>query len=362
MADTPLALAEQPLVLISSFTGGDQGGIQAYSLKLDSGELVAQQRTAGIENPFFFDLSPDQKTVYTIDTKSFGGPEPGNLAAFRLDSKDGRMTLLNRQSTQGTASCFVEVDQTGKSVLVANYSSGDVISYSVGTDGSLASTAQFVRHAGSSVNPSRQKEPHAHCFVISPNNRFAYAADLGIDKIVCYALDPSTAKLTPNVQPFTRTLPGAGPRHLTFHPNGKWMYVINELLNSVTRFDYSSETGVLIEQQTISTLPQGYTEVSHTADLKITPNGKYLYGTNRGHDSIACYRIADNGELSLIEITPSQGKGPQNLAITSDGRWLICANMPGNNVAVFRIGDDGAIKSAGTPIAQIGPACIRILQ
>jgi 6-phosphogluconolactonase len=248
-------------------------------------------------------------------------------------------------------------------VLAANYSTGNVASYSVKADGSLSEPVSFVQHEGSSVNPDRQKEPHAHCFVISPNNEFAFAADLGTDQIVCYRLDAAAAKLTPAQQPFVRTPPGTGPRHLTFHPNGRFMYVINELKNSVTLFDFLPDSGILIERQTIPTLPSDFDGTSYCADLKITPNGKFLYGTNRGHDSIAAYRIADDGQLTLIEITHSLGKGPQNLAITPDGLLLLCANMPGNNVVNFRINaDDGKLTSVGSPIEVSGPSCIRILR
>ncbi|MFO1006159.1 MAG: lactonase family protein [Planctomycetaceae bacterium] len=351
-----------PTVLVSSFAPGDQGGIQAYQLNTESGAITPLHRTGGIPNAFFIAISPDQKFLYSIDAKTFGGSEPEQVAAFRLESGNGQLKLINRQTTRGTASCFLEVDQTGKSLLVANYSSGNVASYAVQPDGSLSAPVSFFQHTGSSCNLARQKEAHAHCFVISPNNKYAYAADLGIDQILCYVIDPATATLTPNTQPFVRTLAGAGPRHLTFHPNGKCLYVINELANSITRYDYAAETGMLIERQTISTIPESFAGVTHTADLKITPNGKFLYGTNRGHDSVACYQIAEDGQLSLIEIVPSLGQGPQNLAITADGNLLLCANMPGNNLAIFRIGMDGKLKSVGTPTEITGPSCIRILK
>jgi 6-phosphogluconolactonase len=212
------------------------------------------------------------------------------------------------------------------------------------------------------VNPQRQKEPHAHCIVVSPDNKYAFAADLGTDQILCYKLDPATATLTPNEPAFAKAPAGAGPRHLTFHPNGKRVYVINELLNSVTAFDYDRASGKLTEKQTIPTLPTDFKGTSHCADLKITPNGKFLYGTNRGHDSIAAYGIGDDGKLTLVAIEPSLGKGPQNLAITADGSWLLCANMPGNTVAVFRIDPKtGRLTSAGDPIKQTSPSCIMLL-
>ena len=187
------------------------------------------------------------------------------------------------------------------------------------------------------------------------------AADLGIDKVLIFELKAETAEITPNAaQAFAELPPGSGPRHLIFHPNGKRVYVINELKNTVTFFDYATETGVLTQQQTISTVPQDFDCISHTADLKITPDGRFLYGTNRGHDSIAIFRIADDGRLSLVTIEPSLGKGPQNLLITPDGRWLLCANMPGDNVAVFAIdASTGGLKSTGEPISIPMPSCIR---
>ena len=362
MALADFAAADEPLVFVSAFAGGEEGAIHAFQLDLTTGGLKPLHRTAGVENPFFLAVSPDQRFLFSIFAPTFGGKEPEQVAAFRLEGRSGKLSPLNRQTTRGTASCYLAVDATGKCVLVANYSTGNVASYGVKADGSLSEPVSFVQHEGSSVNPDRQKEPHAHCFVISPNNQFAYAADLGIDQIVCYKLDAASATLTPAVQPFVRTPPGTGPRHLTFHPNGRFMYVINELKNSVTRFDFLPDSGILIERQTISTLPPDFDDTSHCADLKITPNGKFLYGTNRGHDSIAAYQIADDGQLSLIEIKPSLGKGPQNLAITADGLLLLCANMPGNNVVAFRINaDDGTLTSVGSPIEISGPSCIRIL-
>ncbi len=350
------------LVFITAFAPGDEGAIHACHLNVKTGELKPIHRTTGIEHPFFMALSPDRKYLYAIDAPGeFSGKNNEFVSAWALDGQTGRMKLLNRQSTHGTAACYVDVDATGKTVLVANYTTGSVVSLPVQKDGSLGEAAAFVQHVGSSVNKERQGEPHAHCFVISPDNRHAYAADLGIDKIQAYKLDPGTAKITPAAQPFVRTPPGTGPRHLTFHPDGKKMYVINELLNSVTHFGFSPDSGMLVEHQTISTIPDDFKGVTHCADLKITPNGKFLYGTNRGHDSIAAYRIADDGALTLLEIEPSLGNGPQNLAITPDGQWLICANMPGNNVVVFRIdAEKGLLSPVGKPLTSTSPSCIRI--
>ncbi|MEZ6054210.1 MAG: lactonase family protein [Planctomycetaceae bacterium] len=357
----PFAQADDPLVFISAFASGEGGAIHAYRLDPQSGRLTLSEKTGDVEHPFFLALSPDRRFLYSIHADQFGGKASEQVAAYRIVNASGSLELLNRQSTHGTASCYLDVDATGKTVVVANYSTGSVASLPVNDDGSLGEAVSFIQHSGSSVNPQRQTGPNAHCIVVSPDNRFVFAADLGIDKILGYQLDASNSQLTPHRQAFVRMPPGAGPRHLTFHPNGQHVYVINELANSVTHFDYDSEEGFLFERAILSTLPEDFTGESYCADVKITPNGRYLYGTNRGHDSIACYRIAEDGQLTLLDITPSGGKGPQNLAITSDGSLLLCANMPGNNVQLFSIDPDtGSLASAGEPLSITSPSCIML--
>jgi len=359
---SPTVHAEQPLVFISAFAAGDEGAIHAFQLDLQTGQLVPGQRTTDVEHPFFLALSPDQRFLYSIHARTFGGAEHEQVAAYAIAGRSGRLTLLNRQSALGTAACYLDVDATGRTVVVANYASGSVAALPVREDGSLGEAASFFAHAGSSVDRARQAGPHAHCMVIGPDNRFAYAADLGLDQILGYRLDAAAAKLSPGRQPFVRTPPGAGPRHLTFHPQTKRAYVINELSNSITLFDCDPESGMLVERQTISTLPEDFDGTSYCADLKITPDGRFLYGTNRGHDSIAAYRIGEDGRLTLIAIESSLGKGPQNLAFAPGGELLLCANMPGNNVAVFRIArDTGRLTSAGPPVSMPKPSCIRVL-
>lgn len=350
------------LLFISAFATGDDGAIHACLLNPASGELKLAHRTTDVQNPFFTALSPDRRFLYSIHAPGeFGGAANEQVAAYEVQGRSGKLRLLNRQSARGTAACYLDVDATGQTVVLANYSTGSVAALPVQKDGSLGQVTTFIQHLGSSVDKSRQEGPHAHCIVVSPDNRFAYAADLGLDQILGYRLDPAAGGLSPGAQPFVRTPSAAGPRHLIFHPNGKSLYVINELSNSVAWFTWNSESGILLEQQTISTLPADFDGTSYCADLKITPDGRYLYGTNRGHDSIAAYSIAENGGLTLIEIVASSGKGPQNLAVTPDGSLLICANMPGNNVAVFRIDSTtGRLTLAGKPLTMPSPSCIRI--
>jgi 6-phosphogluconolactonase len=354
--------ARQPLVFISAFAAGDDGAIHAFSLDLTTGRLEPVDRTTEVEHPFFLAISPDQRFLYSIHARRFGSQEDEHVAAFEILGRTGRLKLLNRQSARGSAACYLDVDATGRTVLVANYATGSVAALPVREDGSLGEVSSFFQHVGSSIDPARQKGPHAHCFAVSPDNRFALAADLGLDQILSYRLDASTATLEPSPQPFVRTPPGAGPRHLAFAPNGKRVYVIHELSNSITLFDYDPPTGMLIERQTVPTLPPEFEGTSYCADLKITADGRFLYGTNRGHDSIVAYRIGQDGQLTLIAIEPSLGQGPQNLAIAPGDGLLLCANMPGNQVVVFRIDSEtGRLTPAGPPVPITRPSCIRIL-
>jgi 6-phosphogluconolactonase len=269
---------------------------------------------------------------------------------------------LNRQSTRGSAACHLSVDDTGGTVAVANYETGSVACIPVCADGTLAPVSTFAQHEGSSVNPARQESPHAHCVRFSPDNRFVCAADLGLDRVVVY--EHQFAESRPTLKPASYAIVpvGAGPRHLHFHPNARFLYVLNELGNSVTVFAWDDSHGRLTQLQTISMLPDDWTGESYCADLAITPNARWLYATNRGHDSITAYSIADDGRLTLIGTRPSGGKEPQNLAIAPGGEVLLCANMKSDTVAIFLIdAKSGRLVLAGEPQRVPSPSCIQFL-
>lgn len=360
----PLALAaDDSLLLVSSFAASPGGGIFAFRFESGSGGLVPLGRVAEIAHPFFLALSPDRKHLYAVHAEAFGGAEDEEVAAFAIDRASGTLTLLNRQSAKGSATCYLEVDASGKTLLLANYSSGSVAALPIRADGSLGEAASFLQHQGGArVDPKRQDGPYAHSIIAGPDNHFAYAADLGLDQILTYRFESATAKLEPASPASVASPPGAGPRHLTFAPDGKNLYAIDELSNTVTRYSRDATTGALTKQESLSTLPEGFTGSSYCADLKFTPDGRFLYGTNRGHDSLAIFRSAENGALSLVGIVPSLGKGPQNLLVTPDGRWLLCANMPGNNLAVFRIdSESGGLTPTGGPIEITMPSCLGLV-
>lgn len=358
------------LVFVSVFAPGDKGAIRAFHLDPETGVLTATHETPSVPHPFYLALSRDHTTLYSIESETFGGDDDTvdeDVVAWRIVDRDGRLERLGKQSCKGTISCYLEADPSGRVLLVSNYGTGSVAAFPIKADGALAAAVGFVKHAGSSVHPKRQTKPYAHSIIPAPAPRagqpqFVYAADLGTDEIVSYTLDPAQATLVRNEAGTVKAAPGSGPRHMRFHPAGHTLYVLNELIGGVTAYGYDSATGRLTPRQTVPTLPADFTGDNLAADLKITPDGRFLYATNRGHDTIAIFRLAADGGLERVDIVPSSGKGPQNLAITPDGRFLLCANMPSNNLVVFRIdGDTGRLTAVGTPTEIVSPTCIMIV-
>jgi 6-phosphogluconolactonase len=285
-----------------------------------------------------------------------GGERLGSALAFDRDS--GALEVINQQPTQDGYPCYVEVDPAGRAVVVANYEGGSVISYPLSDSGALGEAGSFFLHEGSSINESRQQEPHAHCFKIADDGRFAFSADLGTDKVMIYALDAEAGTLTPGEQPFARVAPGGGPRHFTIAPNNRHAYVINELGNTITVFNYDVERGLLLEQDAVPTLPEDFDGVSHTADLCLTPDGRFLYGSNRGHDSIAMFSVdAESGGLTPNGIQPSGGPVPQNLTMSADGSLLFVANSNSNKISAFHIDSSTGKLSPGSETEVPTPVC-----
>ncbi len=356
------AAGSEPLpVYFGTYTGGENSskGIYRSTLDLETGGLSAPVLAAEAKNPSFLEIHPNGKFVYAVSESGAAG----TVSAFAVDAETGNLKLLNQQPSGGSGPCHVNIDHTGKNVLVANYGSGSASVIQIEPDGKLAKPTGFVQHEGSSVNPSRQKEPHAHSVNLSPDNRFAFVADLGIDKIMIYRLDADKGTIVPNDPPFTKLKPGSGPRHFAFHPNGKFAYVINELACTVTAFAYEPASGTLSEIQTIPTLPAEFSGSSSCAEVRVHPNGKFLYGSNRGHDSIAVYRIDPaKGTLTLVEFETADIKTPRNFNIDPTGKFCLVANQGSDSVVVFRIDQaTGAIEPTGHKISVGKPVCIRFL-
>jgi 6-phosphogluconolactonase len=348
------------LIYVGSYTSGESKGIYLYRFNLTSGELVRLGVTEAVD-PSFLALSPNRRFLYAVnELEEFESKKSGALSAFTIDQKTGELKLLNQKPTLGGAPCYVVVDRTGRFALVANYFGGNFAVLPVLRGGSLGEATDIKQGEGSGIH-ERQEGPHAHCIVLDHSNRFAYGCDLGTDKIMIFRFDSRRGKLTPGRTPWVQLKPGAGPRHLTFHPSGKHAYVINELHATISAFSHDRGSGDLKEVQTVPTLPPDFTAANTSADIHISPDGRFLYSSNRGHDSIAAFKVDPrNGTLSFIAHESTGGKTPRNFAIDPTGAFLLVANQKSDNIVVFRRDlRSGRLKATGQ-VAQVpSPVCLK---
>jgi 6-phosphogluconolactonase len=370
---TPLAAASQPqdvLVYVGTYTGKGSEGVYVYRMDSSTGALTFVSKTTGLENPSFLAIDPKGRCVYAV--REFGGSAGGRggaVIALSRNPTTGELTVLNEQPSGGQGPCYVTVDREGRFLLAANYGSGHVAMLPIAEDGRLQPATSVVQHEGSSVNPTRQKEPHAHSIVLDAANRYALAADLGIDKIMVYRFDSEHGKLLPSDPPFARSEPGSGPRHIAFHPSGKYVYVIEELSSTIAAFTYNGDSGTLTPlrdgdaKSCVSTLPVGFQGRSTCADIHVHPSGRFLYGSNRGHDSIASFAVDDKtGELRVLGHEPTQGKTPRNFAIDPSGTFLLAANQDSDTIVSFRINHDtGALAPTGQVCKVSMPVCLKMV-
>ncbi len=346
--------------------GGEKGSKGIYLMELDlrSGTLGAPELAAEAIDPSFLAVHPSRKFLYAVSERSEVDGRPGGaVLAFDIDPSTGKLTALNQQSSRGSGPCHLSVDPTGKNVLVANYGSGSVACLPIDADGRLRESASFIQHRGSGTDPGRQEGPHAHSINLDAAGHFAVVADLGLDRVFVNQFDPAQGKLEPHDPPFTNVKAGSGPRHFAFHPEGRFGYVINEMANTVTAFAYDAKAGTLREIQTISTLPDSFKGKSYTAEVQVHPSGKFLYGSNRGHDSIAIFTIdLKTGKLDHAGFEPTEGKNPRNFAIDPTGGYLLAENMDSNTVVVFHINPrTGALRATGQTVSVPKPVCIKMI-
>lgn len=358
-----------PLAYIGTYTkngpnaSGRADGLYVCQLNQASGALSIIQTVSEVINPSFVALDPQQRFLYAVDeVLEIDGQPGGAVSAFAVNPADGTLTFLNRQPSHGTDPCHVRVEPSGKFVLASNYGSGSVAMFPIQSDGSLGPASDTVQHVGSSVNPNRQKGPHAHSINPDPTGRFALVADLGLDKVLVYRLDLANGKLVPNDPPSVSVAPGAGPRHLAFHPNGRYAFVINEIGSTLTSLAWDAERGTLREIQTISTLPADFTGTSHCADVHVAPSGKFVYGSNRGHDSIAIFAIdAATGQLSYVGHESTRGRTPRNFAVDPTGTLLLAANQNTDTIVPFRVDPQTGKLSATGAVSEIPSAvCVEV--
>jgi 6-phosphogluconolactonase len=329
-------------------------GISRMLSQIRAGWPNPKSIVRGVQNPVYLTVHPNGRYLYSADEL----PVP-SVSAFRIDSSTGKLTILNSKSSAGNGPVFLTVDKTGSDVLVANYYGGNIAVLPIGPDGYLRDATSVVSHRGSGV--SRDRPPHPHSINLSPDNRFAIVADLGLDRVYVYRFDPRAGTLAPNDPPFVETPAGAGARHLSFHPNGRFAWLIEESGSSVKTLQWDSAKGVFLPLGTARTIPEDFRGENGTAEILVHPSGKYLYGSNRGHDSIAVFAIDDaTGELTPVENVSTRGSRPRSFAIDPSGRYLFVANVETQGVIEFKIDQlTGRLAMTGTILPVPYPASVK---
>lgn len=360
----PLSAARH-LVFVGTYTGPKSEGIHAYRFDDATGTAESLGLAAKSENPTFLAIHPNGRFLYTAnETGTWNGKPGGYVTAFAIDTATGKLRNIGQQSTVGGGPCHLSTDPEGRHLLVANYGGGSTVSLPIRTDGTLGAHTFFAQHAGSSVNRSRQEAPHAHSANLGPDGRTAWVADLGTDSVVAYAFDPAKGLVRALPDHDVRLSPGSGPRHLSFSPDGRHAYVINELLSTLTVFQYDAKAGRMSAVETVSTLPPGHDgKDTTTAEVRVHPSGRFVYGSNRGHDSIALFqRDAVSGRLALSEITKTGGKTPRNFAFDPSGNWLFAGGQNSDDIRLFRIDPKtGSLVPTGQVLKVGSPVCMRFV-
>jgi 6-phosphogluconolactonase len=345
-------------------TKTDSKGIYAYRFDAATGQLTAGAVVAESTDPSFVAVHPSGKFLYAVN--EFGnleGKTSGAVSAYSVDTGTGKLMLLNQVASGGADPCYISFDKTGKYVLVANYTGGSIAVFPILADGKLGKRSGFVQHTGTGPNKERQDGPHAHWIETSPDNRYVLAVDLGLDEILVYKFNAEKGTLAPNDPAYAKVSAGAGPRHLAFAPNGKFAYVTSELNSTVTALSYDATNGTLTPLQSVSTLPAGFTGANDTAEIAVHPSGKFLYDSNRGHDSIAIFGIdPKKGALRSLGTVSTQGKTPRNFVIDPAGNYLLAENQESNTIVVFKIDRaTGRLTPTGQSIPAPATVCIAFM-
>jgi 6-phosphogluconolactonase len=351
-------------VYFGTYTAKTSKGIYCYRFQPSTGKLTSLRAVAETPNPSFLALSPNRRFLYAVNWKGSETVKGDTVSAFAVDQHTGKLTFLNKASSRGEMPTHLTVDQSGRMVLVVNFGSGSVAALPIGEDGHLGEATGFDQHQGASIVKNRQDGPHAHAVVLPADNRFAFVADLGLDQVFSYRFNPSQGTFAPNDPPYTKVSPGSGPRHLVFHPNGKFLYANNEINSTVTAFAYQAAAGTLQEAQTVSTLPPGFSGTNSTAEIQTDPAGKFLYVSNRGHDSIAVFAIdSSKGTLTPVEHVSTQGKTPRNFSMDPTGAYLFAANENSSTVVLFRVNPNtGRLTPTGQVLEVPSPSCVIFLK
>ncbi len=356
-------LAGDQFVYVGTYNTAQSKGIYMFRFSPASGQVTSPSLVAETKNPSFLDIAPTGQFLYAVnESDQFREQRSGALSSYRIDRSTGGLTKLNQVLTRGSGPCHLAVSRTAKCVVVANYGGGSVASFPILSDGSLGEAVSFFQHEGKSANPRRQEKPHAHGVTFDLDQKRVLVPDLGTDKLMVYSIDTESAKLVPNDPPALAVAAGAGPRHIAFHPNGRFAYVVNELACTVTVLDYDAASGALSHRQTVSTLPDGFSGDNTTAEIEVHRNGRLLFASNRGYDSLAVFGINRNGSLRLLNHTSTQGKTPRHFATDPTGEWLWVGNQNSNMLVLFRLdARTGTLMPAGQTLELGAPVCVKYL-
>lgn len=353
-------------VYVGTYTSNSKSeGIYVCKFDLETGKIILLSTARDVLDPSFLTVDSSGKYLYAVnELLEFEGKPSGSVSSFAIDRRTGSLRFVSKQSSMGGAPCHISITADAKFILVANYVGGNVSVFPLSSDGRIGSSSDLIQHSGSGPNKDRQLSPHAHSITLDINGRFAVAADLGIDRVMIYEFDRRQGKLKPNsLQAFFQSAPGAGPRHFAFHPGGRLAFVINELNSSVTSLSYDASGGTLKEIQTLSTLSPGFNGRNTCADIHVSHDGKFLYGSNRGSDSIAAFKIDEqSGKLTYIANTSTGGRKPRNFVIDPTGNFLLAANQDSDNIVVFRIDRrTGMLHNTGQKIEIPAPVCVKFV-
>jgi 6-phosphogluconolactonase len=348
-------------VYVGTYTDKASKGIYSFRFDPNTGDLGQVELVAETSNPSFLTVDQSGKFLYAVNELDiFDGNVTGAISTFAVNRESAKLTQLQQVSSAGAGPAYVSIDRSGRYILVANYDGGNIAVFRIQPDGRLGPRTAFVQHAGSSVNKERQTTPHAHQIEANADNRFVFVADLGIDELAVYRFDEKTGALTPNKPAYAKVSAGAGPRHFSISPSGKFVYLVNEMSSTVTVFDFDATSGKLREKQTISTLPKDFHGDNTTAEIAVDRAGKFLYVSNRGDDSIAVLAIdPQDGKLSFVDRTPTGGKTPRHFALDPTGKWLFAANQDSDTINLFSVDSaSGRLTSISHTVRVPDPVCV----
>jgi 6-phosphogluconolactonase len=361
-----LSVQAQPkeIVYVGTFSVRGSEGIYVYAFERSTGTLQLIQTMNTLESPTFLALHPSGKFLYSVNRGAVPGQKnSGSVSAWSIDQGSGKLTLLNHKPSYGNGPCHVSTDHTGKLVFISNYVEGNLVVFPLAADGSLGECVDSIRFTGKGIHKERQDKPHIHSATPSPDNRFLFVADLGTDRIYSFEVNLPSGHLTPAQRPYTEVKPGSGPRHFTFHPDGKHAYLAEELTSSVASFAYQKKTGTLeLTEDQVMALPSGFNGTNSSADIHTDVSGKFLMMSNRGHESISVYTIEKNGKIKLIKAVNTEGQKPRNFLVDEKNEFVFVAHQDTDNIMLFKWNPkEGELTSTGFQVKVPSPVCLKML-